>query len=160
MNSIKKILVCGLNNSGKTTLSEELAKQLNAIHLNADYIRKNLNTDLGFTLENRIENARRIGVLADMVSNSGHIAIADFICPVEQCRNAFGVNDGDVFVVYMNTIKPEDNEYKDTGKIFTPPKFFDYEVTKFYDVKEMAKDVISELNYASVRILDRREYAI
>ena len=158
MNSIKKILVCGLNNSGKTTLSIELSKQLHGIHLNADYIRKNLNTDLGFSLENRVENARRIGVLADIISNSGYIAIADFICPVEPCREAFGVNDGDVFVVYMNTVKPEENEYKDTGKIFTAPKFFDYEVTNFYDSSKMAEDVIRELNYVSLK--DRASYTI
>lgn len=158
MNSLKKILICGLNNSGKTTLSQELAKQLKAIHLNADYIRKHLNTDLNFTLEDRIENARRIGVIADIINSSGQIAIADFICPVEQCREAFGAYDGNVFTVYMNTVKAEDNEYKDTGQIFTPPKNFDFEVTSFYNVEKMAEDVIRELNYAAIN--DRRTYQI
>lgn len=158
MNSIKKILVCGLNNSGKTTLSSELSKQLKGVHLNADYIRKNLNTDLNFSLEDRIENARRIGIISDIIVNSGHIAIADFICPVEQCRDAFGAYDGDVFTVYMNTIKAEENEYKDTGQIFTPPKNFDFEVKHFYDVKKMAEDIIRELNYIS--LVDRKNYQI
>jgi len=158
MNTIKKILVCGLNNSGKTTLSTELSKQLKAIHLNADYIRKNLNTDLGFSLEDRIENARRIGIIADIITNSGNFAVADFICPVEQTREAFGAYDGDVFIVYMNTIKPEENEYEDTGRIFSAPKFWDFEVTSFYDVVKMAEDVIRELNYTSIN--DRRNFNI
>lgn len=151
MNSIKKILVCGLNNSGKTTLSQELAKQLKGVHLNADFIRKNLNKDLSFSLEDRIENARRIGVIADIIVASGNVAVADFICPIEQAREAFGVYDGNVFVVYMNTVRAEDNEYKDTGKIFTPPKSFDFEVTNFYDTKKMAEDVVRELIYTSVK---------
>lgn len=158
MNSIKKILICGLNNSGKTTLSIELAKQLKAVHLNADYIRKNLNIDLDFSLESRIENARRIGVIADIIVNSGGIAIADFICPVEQCRQAFGAYDGNVFTVYMNTVKAEENEYKDTGQIFTPPKNFDFEVTNFYDVTKMAEDVIRELIYISAK--EKTNYTI
>lgn len=158
MNNLKKILVCGLNNSGKTTLSIELAKQLKAVHLNADYIRKNLSPDLGFSLEDRVENARRIGVLADIVANSGHFVVADFICPVELTRESFGAYDGDVFIVYMNTIKPEENEYKDTGKIFSPPKFWDFEVTSFYEPAKMAEDVVRELNYANID--DRRNFNI
>lgn len=158
MNNIKKLLICGLNNSGKTTLSIELCKQLKAVHLNADYIRKNLSPDLTFSLEDRIENARRIGVLADIIANSNTYVVADFICPVEEARQSFGAYEEDVFIVYMNTIVPQDNEYKDTGKIFTPPSSWDFEVTKFYNVEKMAEDVIRELNYANIN--DRRNYNI
>lgn len=158
MNNIRKILVCGLNNSGKTTLSTELAKQLNGVHLNANYIRKHLSIDLSFSLEDRIENARRMGVLADIVANSGHYVIADFICPVEQAREAFNAYDGSVFIVWMNTVKPKDNEYKDTAIIFTPPRNYDFEVTEFYNVEKMALDIIRELHYLSVK--DRSNYNI
>jgi dephospho-CoA kinase len=56
---MKKILVMGLPGAGKTTLSIELAKMLNAVHFNADEIRKEINKDLTFSIEDRIEQSRR-----------------------------------------------------------------------------------------------------
>ena len=49
----------GLPGAGKTTLSIELAKMLNAVHFNADEIRKEINKDLTFSIEDRIEQSRR-----------------------------------------------------------------------------------------------------
>ena len=43
----------GLPGAGKTTLSLELAKMLNAVHFNADEIRKEVNKDLGFEPQDR-----------------------------------------------------------------------------------------------------------
>ena len=40
---MKKILVMGLNNSGKTTFSKQLAYEITATHLNADEVRKQAN---------------------------------------------------------------------------------------------------------------------
>jgi adenylylsulfate kinase len=48
------IQVIGLPGSGKTTFAKELADRINAIHLNADDIRAELNKDLGFTTEDRL----------------------------------------------------------------------------------------------------------
>jgi len=58
---VRKILVMGLPGAGKTTLSRQLATRLNAVHLNADEIRANVHKDLGFSPEDRIEHARRMG---------------------------------------------------------------------------------------------------
>ena len=84
-----KILICGLPGSGKTTLAKALAPAINAVHLNADEIRREINKDLGFTPADRLEQARRMGVLADIVSRSGQHVIADFVCPTEATRAAF-----------------------------------------------------------------------
>ena len=56
-----KILIMGLPGAGKTTLAQHLAPPLNAVHFNADAVRANINKDLGFSLEDRIEQARRMG---------------------------------------------------------------------------------------------------
>lgn len=47
----------GLPGSGKTTMAKELSLILNAVHFNADEIRKEINKDLKFTLEDRVEHA-------------------------------------------------------------------------------------------------------
>lgn len=117
---MKKILIMGLPDSGKTTLARELAKLLNAVHFNADEIRSEINKDLGFSHEDRIEQARRMGVLCDIVVRSGGYAIADFVCPTDETRRAF---DKDIFtigsscfVIWVDRIK--ESKYEDTNKMF------------------------------------------
>src|SRR6266702_4679108 len=63
----KKILIMGLPGAGKTTLAEAVARRLNAVHFNADALRQNVNKDLGFSEDDRIEQARRMGWLCDQV---------------------------------------------------------------------------------------------
>lgn len=114
----------GLPGTGKTTLSKELAKLLGAIHFNNDEIRREINKDLGFTSEARIEQARRMGVLCDIATRSEQFAIADFICPTEETRQAFG----EAFIVWVN--RPPIRDFADTTKIFERPLSYNVEVTK------------------------------
>ena len=51
----RKILVMGLPGAGKTTLATALARRLNAVHFNADEVRRNINSELGFSEADRIE---------------------------------------------------------------------------------------------------------
>src|SRR5262245_4414272 len=57
----------GLPGAGKTTLATILARRLNAVHFNADSVRAEINKGLGFSHEDRIEQARRMGWLWDQV---------------------------------------------------------------------------------------------
>lgn len=52
------IQIIGLPKSGKTTLAAALADRINAVHLNADYVRSTINSDLGFAPEDRIWHER------------------------------------------------------------------------------------------------------
>jgi nucleoside-triphosphatase THEP1 len=123
MKNSRKILVMGLPGAGKTTLSEALAQRLNAVHLNADAIRANVNKDLRFSPEDRIEQARRMGFLADTVAKSGAYVVADFVCPTPETRTAFG---DDATVVFVDRIRS--GRFADTNALFQPPQDFDIRV--------------------------------
>jgi adenylylsulfate kinase len=119
----KKLLVMGLPGAGKTTLAKALVKRLNAVHFDADEVRAEINKDLGFSLQDRIEQAHRMGWLCDQVVKTGTFAIADFVCPTAATRAAFG----QAFVVWVDRIK--ESRFPDTNKMFEQPDKFDVRVT-------------------------------
>lgn len=123
---LKKILIMGLPGAGKTTLARQLAPRLNAVHYNADDVRSNLSTDLGFSENDRVEQARRMGWLCDQVVKAGCYAVADFICPTPTARNAF-LRGGEAFIIWVDRIQA--GAYEDTNRLFAPPECFDLRVT-------------------------------
>jgi hypothetical protein len=114
------IQIIGLPGSGKTTFAAALKERINAIHLNADYVRATINSDLGFTIEDRIEHARRLGEIARMLDGQGHTVIVDFICPTELTRAAFGKPN---ILIFMDTLA--EGRFEDTNKMFERPTEFD-----------------------------------
>jgi GTPase SAR1 family protein len=114
------IQIIGLPGSGKTTLATALKDRLNAVHLNADNVRLTVNSDLGFSIEDRIEHARRMGEMARMLSAQNLTVVVDFVCPTSDTRVRFGKPD---ILVWMNTI--DEGRFEDTNKMFENPKDFD-----------------------------------
>jgi cytidyltransferase-like protein len=120
----RKILIMGLPGAGKTTLAQALVPRLNAVHFNADAVRANINKDLGFTREDRIEQARRMGWLCDRAVDAGAYGVADFICPTAETRTAFG----EAFVVWVDRL--QESRFADTNAMFEPPPCYDVRVTQ------------------------------
>ncbi len=118
----RKILIMGLPGAGKTTLANALAPLLNAVVFNADAVRANLSRDLGFSHEDRVEHARRMGWMCDRVVEAGGTVIADFICPTPQTRAAFG----EAFTIWLDRI--EAGRFEDTNRLFVTPERFDLRV--------------------------------
>src|SRR5262245_64407423 len=120
---MRKILIMGLPGAGKTTLAADLAPLLNAVVFNADAVRTNLSRDLGFSHSDRVEHARRMGWMCDRVVEAGGTAIADFVCPTEETRAAFG----EAFTIWVDRITA--GRFEDTNRMFEAPKRFDLRVT-------------------------------
>ena len=115
------IQIMGLPGSGKTELAKALKERINAIHFNADEVRATINSDLGFTAEDRIEQARRMGEMARLISKQGVApVIVDFVCPTDLTRTAFGKPD---ILVFMDTIA--EGRFEDTNKMFERPRNVD-----------------------------------
>ena len=131
-----KILICGLPGSGKSTLAEPFAKLIGGVWINADQVREQYD-DWDFTPKGRIRQAQRMRHLADGVVLAGKIAVADFVCPTEEARQAFAPN----YTVWMDTIK--EGRFEDTNRIFEAPVNFDYHVAEWFDDthKELVKVV-------------------
>ena len=133
------IQIIGLPGSGKTALATALKERINAIHLNADEVRSTVNSDLGFTAEDRLEQARRMGEMARLIAKQGVApVIVDFVCPTELTRAAFGKPD---ILIFMDTI--QEGRFEDTNKMFEKPSEYDiaYE-GHILDPNEKATDII------------------
>ncbi|MGB1277235.1 MAG: adenylyl-sulfate kinase [Nannocystaceae bacterium] len=82
----------GLSGSGKSTLARMLERRLHhagirAFVLDGDNVRHGLNSDLGFTAEDRRENIRRVGEVARLMTEAGQVCIAAFISPYADDRD-------------------------------------------------------------------------
>ena len=80
------VWLTGLSGSGKSTIANELARELLntsrlAYILDADNVRHGLNADLGFTDEDRAENIRRMAEVACLFADSGLVAVVPIISP-------------------------------------------------------------------------------
>jgi cytidyltransferase-like protein len=135
----RKILIMGLPGAGKTTLAKVVSRRVGAVHYNADEVRANINRDLGFSPADRIEQARRMSWLCDRVVEAGGIAVADFVCPLRDTREAFGP----AFTVWVDRIK--EGRFEDTNRMFEPPHEYDIRVTAEGSPEYWAEQIAASL---------------
>ncbi len=88
----KAIWMTGLSGAGKTTLATALEKEIQKKGyfikiFDGDIIREGINKDLGFTVEDRIENIRRIAEVTKLFLDTGIIIICSFISPTNEVRD-------------------------------------------------------------------------
>ncbi|MGZ0655668.1 adenylyl-sulfate kinase [Coraliomargarita sp. W4R53] len=98
----------GLSGSGKSTLANALERKLAEQGfvtkiLDGDNIRSRLNSDLGFSDEDRQENIRRISEVARLFLDAGIVVFTSFITPKRELRAAAReiVGEGDITPVYV-----------------------------------------------------------
>jgi bifunctional enzyme CysN/CysC len=76
----------GLSGAGKSTIANLVEQRLVRMNrhtflLDGDNVRHGLNRDLGFTDADRVENIRRVGEVAKLMTDAGLIVITAFISP-------------------------------------------------------------------------------
>jgi adenylyl-sulfate kinase len=100
----------GLSGSGKSTIANAVEKTLFAkgIHtylLDGDNVRNGLNSNLSFSPEDRSENIRRIGEVANLIVDAGLVVLASFVSPYREDReNVKRIVGYDNFMeIFVNT---------------------------------------------------------
>ena len=85
------VWLTGLSGAGKSTIAQALERELfnRAMHtyvLDGDNIRHGLNSNLGFSPDDRVENIRRVSEVARLMADAGTIVITAFISPYRMDR--------------------------------------------------------------------------
>jgi bifunctional enzyme CysN/CysC len=99
----------GLSGAGKSTIANMVEQQLHALGhhtmmLDGDNVRHGLNRDLGFTEADRVENIRRAGEVAKLMTEAGLIVLCSFISPYRAERDMVRrlMPDGDFIEVFVD----------------------------------------------------------
>ncbi|MFZ2526193.1 MAG: adenylyl-sulfate kinase [Rhodococcus sp. (in: high G+C Gram-positive bacteria)] len=104
------VWLTGLSASGKSTVASELERRLltagiPAYRLDGDNLRHGLNADLGFGPDDRAENVRRVGAVAQLMADAGLVAVCSLISPyradrdrIREQHTAAGIPFVEVFV--------------------------------------------------------------
>lgn len=101
------IWMCGLSGSGKSTIANAVERVLHqqgrfTTILDGDNLRTGLNSNLGFSDEDRLENIRRFAEVAKLFLSQGVITLVSAITPRGELRDlARGLLGDDLFEVYV-----------------------------------------------------------
>ncbi len=100
----------GLSGSGKSTIANLVESRLYAhgartTLLDGDNIRHGLNKDLGFTEVDRVENIRRVGEVAKLMTEAGLIVLCSFISPFRADRQLVRdmLDEGEFIEIFVDT---------------------------------------------------------
>jgi len=106
----KLLWFTGLSGAGKSTIANLVEKKLHALGkhsflLDGDNVRHGLNKDLGFTDADRVENIRRVGEVAKLMTDAGLIVLTAFISPFRAEREMVRqmLPEGDFIEVHVDT---------------------------------------------------------
>lgn len=96
----------GLSGAGKTTLSNQVEKELrrlemNVEHLDGDIVRKYLSRDLGFTKEDRAKNIERVTFVASLLTKYRVATLVSFISPYRDKRREAREMIGEFIEVFV-----------------------------------------------------------
>ncbi|MGW0028032.1 adenylyl-sulfate kinase [Rhodococcus sp. NPDC003383] len=102
----RTVWLTGLSASGKSTVAAELERKLlaagiPAYRLDGDNLRHGLNSDLGFGPEDRAENVRRVGAVAQLMADAGLVAICSLISPYRADRDRIRQQHADAGIPFV-----------------------------------------------------------
>jgi bifunctional enzyme CysN/CysC len=104
----------GLSGAGKSTIANLVEKKLLRMNrhtflLDGDNVRHGLNKDLGFTDADRVENIRRVGEVAKLMTDAGLIVITAFISPFREERQMVRemMTHGEFIEIHIDTALAE-----------------------------------------------------
>ena len=160
----------GLSGSGKSTIANLVESGLHArgahtMLLDGDNVRHGLNKDLGFTEADRVENIRRVGEVARLMTEAGLIVLCSFISPFSAERRLARemVPDGEFIEIYVDApledciardpkglyrraLAGEIKNFTGIGQPYEPPEQPELHLyTRERDAAHLAQDVIDEL---------------
>ena len=101
------VWLTGLSSAGKTTISQALSDVLRGRGyelewLDGDAVRHHISKDLGFSKEDRDENIRRIGALAEQFTRAGKIVLVSAISPYRAVRDEVRQRIGNFLEVWVH----------------------------------------------------------
>lgn len=104
------VWLTGLSGAGKSTIANLIEQRLHlaghhTMLLDGDNVRHGLNRDLGFTEADRVENIRRVGEMAKLMTDAGLVVLCSFISPYRAERDMVRnlVSDGEFIEVFVDT---------------------------------------------------------
>ena len=178
-NALKQKARCvwltGLSGSGKSSLAQalEIALHENGHHvyiLDGDNVRHGLNSDLGFSDADRVENIRRIAEVAHLMVDAGLIVIVAFISPFradrEFARQLFESNEFlEVFVntplelcerrdikgLYLKARLGEIKNFTGISSPYEPPENPDVKIDGSNTIENCIDEILIKLNLFGVR---------
>jgi bifunctional enzyme CysN/CysC len=155
----------GLSGSGKSTIANLVEKKLVArgrhtFLLDGDNIRHGLNRDLGFTEADRIENMRRVGEVARLMSDAGLIVLTAFISPFRAEREMVRkmLPEGEFIEVFVDT-PLADAEKRDPKGLYAKARAGEIKnftgIDSPYEPPESAEIVIDTMTLTAEAAADR-----
>jgi len=114
----------GLSASGKSTIAHAVEKELHdrgirTYVLDGDNVRHGLNSNLGFSPEDRKENIRRIGEVAKLMADAGIVVFTAFISPYREDRDTVRtLFEGDHFYEVFVKCSLEECEKRDPKGLY------------------------------------------
>lgn len=100
----------GLSGAGKSTVADRVERKLfeldkHTFILDGDNVRHGLNSDLGFSASDRVENIRRVAEVAKLMTDAGLIVLVTFISPYAADRRMARAlfPEGEFFEIFVDT---------------------------------------------------------
>ncbi|HEY9040403.1 MAG TPA: sulfate adenylyltransferase subunit CysN [Roseovarius sp.] len=161
----KVVWFTGLSGSGKSTIANIVEKKLHAMGkhtflLDGDNVRHGLNRDLGFTDADRVENIRRVGEVARLMTDAGLIVLTAFISPFRSERRMVRdmMEDGEFIEVFVDT-PLEVAEARDVKGLYKKARAGDLKnftgIDSPYELPETAELIVNTVDLTAEEAAER-----